>query len=54
MLGVNAEIVYVPMLIMLGLNPPPAAMALIVVVDATGIGPVYWVDEVVGVVPFVV
>lgn len=40
----------------LGLYPVPvaAAMASTVVVVDTEIGPVYWVDEVVGMEPFVV
>ena len=36
------------------LNPVAAAMALIVVLTATVIAPVYWVDDVVGVLPSVV
>jgi hypothetical protein len=35
-------------------NPAPAASALIVVVALTAIGPVYTLEEVVGVLPFVV
>lgn len=46
--------VYVALATAPAANPPPAAIALMVVVVLTRIGPVYTVDEVVGVVPFVV
>jgi hypothetical protein len=50
-LGAAATNVYVALAIVLAANPPPAAIALIVVVAETRIGAVYRVDEVVGVVP---
>jgi hypothetical protein len=46
--------VYVALAIAPAAKPPPAAMALMVVVVLTRIAPVYTGDEVVGVVPFVV
>lgn len=45
---------YVPLAIGLTPYPPPQAMALTVVVVETVIGPVYWVDAIVGVEPSVV
>jgi hypothetical protein len=44
----------VPLATALAKNPPPVAIALIVVVVLTVIGPVYTLEEVVGVLPFVV
>ena len=38
----------------LEVQPPPVAMALMVVVAETAIGPVYFVEEVLGVAPLVV
>jgi hypothetical protein len=46
--------VYVALATALGVYPLAVAMALIVCVVLTVIGPVYWVEEVVGAVPFVV
>src|SRR5215469_16014721 len=46
--------VYVPVETVLLMNPLATAIASIVSVLLTVIGPVYFVDEVVGVVPFVV
>jgi hypothetical protein len=52
--GVAAVIVYVALPTALCVKPVATAMASIVSVLLTVIGPVYFVDPVVGVVPFVV
>jgi hypothetical protein len=47
-------IVYVPVATAESVLPANNAIALIVVVADTAIGPIYWVDPEVGVEPFVV
>jgi hypothetical protein len=52
--GVAATNVYVALATVLGPSPVPAAIALIVVVVESEMGPVYFFDSFVGVEPFVV
>jgi hypothetical protein len=53
-IGVATLIVYVALATLLSAIPLGAAIALMVVVRVTEIGPVYTVEEVVGVLPSVV